>query len=149
MENQNFVKIPLEVLENEKLSSTSKLMYGYIAGEIEKGNNQFLNKTIIDYFKISERTVSNCISELKENGFIKIEMVKNESGIIRHITLIVDEVEALKKQIKKMKCCGNCKFIKQTCNAESEYKSEIYACKKGGFSQGICTEWELTTNSFI
>lgn len=48
----------------------------------------------------------------------------------------------LREQLERAKSCGNCKHIRRT---ETPYNNadKLYACKKGGFSMGLCEEWEL------
>lgn len=74
-----YIAIPTHILSDLNLSPTAKLLYGVI--------NAFQNKTGVCYAtnerlaqevaNCSERTISRCISELKDAGFIDIATSKD------------------------------------------------------------------------
>ena len=74
-----YIAIPTHILSDVKISPTAKLLYGVI--------NAFQNKTGVCYAtnerlaqelaNCSERTISRCIGELKDAGFIDIATSKD------------------------------------------------------------------------
>ena len=68
--------IPLEILENEKLSDKEKLLYSIILSlSLDTGycyaNNRYLSKIL----NITTRRVSKLISSLKYKSIIEIKMI--------------------------------------------------------------------------
>ena len=71
--------IPLEILENEKLSDKEKLLYSIILSlSLDTGycyaNNRYLSKIL----NITTGRVSKLISSLKTKSFIEIKMIYEE-----------------------------------------------------------------------
>jgi hypothetical protein len=79
--------IPSEVLLNTKLTSTEKLLFGIIANLAKSdtgcfARNQFLAKLM----GLKNQSITNGISNLRENGYILVNFVKNSAGFdVRHI----------------------------------------------------------------
>lgn len=73
--------IPLEILENEKLSDKEKLLYSIILSlSLDTGycyaNNRYLSKIL----NITTGRVSKLISSLKTKSFIEIKMIYEEDS---------------------------------------------------------------------
>lgn len=140
---KNFT-IPEKILSNSNLSPLARLIYCYLFTVAKENKTTVSNKSLLEYFSVTERTISRGISELKNNGLITVELEHIENGTIRHITLI-NKVYEVEEQIKQMKCCGNCKYLLKTHTTDMICGTE-YSCRKGGFSSGLCEEWELKLN---
>ena len=75
------VWIPIEILENEKLSDKEKLLYSIILSlSIDTGycyaNNRYLGKML----NITKGRISKLISSLKDKGFIKEKLMYEEGS---------------------------------------------------------------------
>lgn len=87
------ISIPVFVLEDRTISPTAKLLYGVI--------DSFLRRTGVCYASnarlaeevagCSERTVSRCVSELKDAGYINVGLLPKtaEKAQVRKITLVL------------------------------------------------------------
>jgi DNA-binding transcriptional ArsR family regulator len=92
-----WVIIPPTVLGDEHLSAGEKLVYGRVFGFIQKhgyclASNEYLSK----YIGMSKNTVRNYLSRLYELGYLRYELIRDESNEVveRRIypTLVLPEV---------------------------------------------------------
>ena len=73
--------IPVPILTNDKLKANEKLLYAYITSLANKEGYCFAsNKYFADCLNISAHTVSRLISNLNELGFVKVEIIRDETG---------------------------------------------------------------------
>jgi len=71
--------IPEKVATSTKINSNEKLLYGYLKTLIkDKDYIALTNKELSDYFTLKPRTISQSISALDRNEFIKREIVRDE-----------------------------------------------------------------------
>ena len=76
--NLKYVEVPMNVLLDEELSSTSKLLMGLITTlSMQNGYCYASNKYLSNLMKVSNRTITNCISSLKRKNYIEIEYIPN------------------------------------------------------------------------
>lgn len=76
--NLKYVEVPMNVLLDEELSSTSKLLMGLITTlSMQNGYCYASNKYLSNLMKVSKRTITNCISSLKRKNYIEIENIPN------------------------------------------------------------------------
>lgn len=76
--NLKYVEVPMNVLLDEELSSTSKLLMGLITTlSMQNGYCYASNKYLSNLMKVSKRTITNCISSLKRKKYIEIENIPN------------------------------------------------------------------------
>lgn len=86
----SMLKIPYRQLIPYELSSTSILLYGILLFYAYERDCITTNKTLAEQLKISERSVQNCLKELKEKNVISIKFEKLQNNTeIRHITPLV------------------------------------------------------------
>lgn len=88
--NIDLLKIPYAKLLSYKLQSSSILLYGVLLYHAyNKGNTWITNRTLSEECNVSERTIGNCLKELKEQGCIDIRYEKENRFEIRYITPLV------------------------------------------------------------
>lgn len=74
--NLKYVEVPMVVLLDEDISSTSKLLMGFITTlTMQDGFCYASNRYLSKHLKVSKRTITSCISSLRKKDYIK---VKNE-----------------------------------------------------------------------
>ena len=72
--NLKYVEVPMIVLIDEDISSTSKLLMGLITTlTMKEGFCYASNKYLSNLLKVSRRTITSCISSLKRKNYIKVE----------------------------------------------------------------------------
>lgn len=72
--NLKYVEIPMIVLLDNDISSTSKLLMGLITTlTMKEGFCYASNKYLSNLLKVSRRTITSCISSLKRKNYIKVE----------------------------------------------------------------------------
>ena len=72
--NLKYVDVPMIVLLDEDISSTSKLLMGLITTlTMKEGFCYASNKYLSNLMKVSRRTITSCITSLKRKNYIKIE----------------------------------------------------------------------------
>lgn len=77
-----YVEVPMVVLTDEELSSTSKVLMGLITTlTMQKGFCYASNKKLSEYMKVSKRTITGCITSLRRKNYIRIEQLPNERRI--------------------------------------------------------------------
>lgn len=82
-ENSNkpayFAILPANVRYDKELKLLSRLLYAEITSLCNKeGYCWASNKYFANLYQVSIQTISNCISQLKEKGYIKLEMIYKE-----------------------------------------------------------------------
>lgn len=76
--NLKYVEVPVIVLLDEDLSTTTKLLMGLITTlSMQEGFCYASNKYLSNLMKVSKRTITNCISSLKRKNYIEIENIPN------------------------------------------------------------------------
>lgn len=93
-----FIIIPSYILNDKNVTSTDKLLLGVINSLSIKqhycyASNSYLAKVL----NVSKRTITNSISNLKEQSFIKIDYLENE----RRIYLIKESIENFSRGIEE------------------------------------------------
>ena len=72
--NLQYVEVPMIVLLDNDISSTSKLLMGLITTlTMKEGFCYASNKYLSNLLKVSRRTITSCISSLKRKNYIKVE----------------------------------------------------------------------------
>lgn len=72
--NLKYVEVPLIVLLDKDLSTTSKLLMGLITTlSMQEGFCYASNKYLSNIMKISKRTITSCISSLRNKKYINVE----------------------------------------------------------------------------
>ena len=76
--NFKFVQVPTIVLFDEDISSTSKLLMGFITTlTMQEGFCYASNKYFSTHMKVSKRTITSCITSLRRKNYIRIESEPN------------------------------------------------------------------------
>jgi len=103
-----YAVIPLQILEDKSLSSTSKLLYGEITALTKKnGCCSATNKYLAERIGIKEDSIWNNLKQLKDKKYIKISIERSEKGTFRSISLhtpggIQIHIPAVKKNTPKI-----------------------------------------------
>lgn len=72
--NLKYVEVPMIVLLDNDISSTSKLLMGLITTlTMKEGFCYASNKYLSNLLKVSRRTITSYISSLKRKNYIKVE----------------------------------------------------------------------------
>lgn len=72
--NLKYVEVPMIVLLDEDISSTSKLLMGLITTlTMKEGFCYASNRYLSNLMKVSRRTITSCITSLKRKNYIKVE----------------------------------------------------------------------------
>lgn len=72
--NLKYVEVPMMVLLDNDISSTSKLLMGLITTlTMKEGFCYASNKYLSNLLKVSRRTITSCITSLKRKNYIKVE----------------------------------------------------------------------------
>ena len=79
MDDKDYIIIPQNIIEDNNLTSTDKLVYGIIL-RLTRSNGYCwaTNQYMADILKINPRTVSSCIRKLRELGYINSCKNKND-----------------------------------------------------------------------
>lgn len=98
-EGISFVVIPIEILQNKELSCSDKILYGYLS--IFKKQCCFQsNEDLANMTGLSERTITNALTNLAKLDYIFIEFVKGNSAC-RRIYTVFDNPKKLKYLINR------------------------------------------------
>ena len=82
LRNLKFVKLPMVVLLDEDISSTSKVLMGLITTlTMQDGHCYASNKRLSNLMKVSKRTITSCITSLRRKNYIRVEQEPNERKI--------------------------------------------------------------------
>ena len=72
--NLKYVQVPMIVLLDEDLSSTTKLLMGLITTlSMKDGFCYASNRYLSNLLKVSKRTISSSITTLRRNNYLKID----------------------------------------------------------------------------
>ena len=82
LRNLKYVELPMVVLLDEDISSTSKVLMGLITTlTMKDGHCYASNKRLGNIMKVSKRTITSCITSLKRKNYIRVEQEPNERKI--------------------------------------------------------------------
>ena len=85
----NYIKIPIVLLEDNNVSSTAKLLYGLLVLLTYQQGYCFANNTYLsNKLNIGTRAITRLLKELSDNNYIKMEF---KHKFIRKI-FIVNEI---------------------------------------------------------
>ena len=80
--NLKYVEVPMIVLLDEDLSSTTKLLMGLITTlSMKDGFCYASNRYLINLLKVSKRTITSSITALRRKKYIKIDNEDNSRKI--------------------------------------------------------------------
>ena len=65
------ISIPFELIQDDRLCDKEKIVFGYLLDNREKSNEE-----LAEFFKITTKSVSRIISNLKRKGYITAEYGK-------------------------------------------------------------------------
>lgn len=72
--NLKYIEVPMVVLLDEDLSSTTKLLMGLITTlSMKDGYCYASNRYLSNLLKVSKRTISSSITILRRNNYLKID----------------------------------------------------------------------------
>lgn len=73
-----YVEVPVVVLLDEDLSTTTKLLMGLITTlSMQEGFCFASNRYLSNLMKVSRRTITSCISSLRKKNYIRVENEPN------------------------------------------------------------------------
>ena len=85
--------IPATVLYNKELKANEKLLYAIITSLACKEGYCFAsNKYLAEKLDINPKTISSWISDLKNNNFIVVELIRNENNKIIQRKIYINDV---------------------------------------------------------
>ena len=85
--------IPATVLYNKELKANEKLLYAIITSLACKEGYCFAsNKYLAEKLDVNPKTVSSWISDLRDKGFITVELVRNENKQIIQRRIYINDV---------------------------------------------------------
>ena len=77
-----YIEIPIKVIEDDNLSSTNKIVMGLIITLSMKDGYCFAsNRYLSEMIKVTKRTISNSLSVLRDNNYIKYKIENNKRKI--------------------------------------------------------------------
>ena len=95
-----FIVLEYDVLDNENLTNTEKLLYGYIVAlsQNDKGCCFASNQILCELLKLKPRQLKYCLATLKKYNYISTNIIKNK----RYITPTINKfIEMRDKENKK------------------------------------------------
>lgn len=76
--NLKYVEVPVVVLLDEDLSTTTKLLMGLITTlSMQEGFCFASNRYLSNLMKVSRRTITSCIASLRKKKYIRVESEPN------------------------------------------------------------------------
>lgn len=76
--NLKYVEVPVVVLLDEDLSTTTKLLMGLITTlSMQEGFCFASNRYLSNLMKVSKRTITSCIASLRKKKYIRVESELN------------------------------------------------------------------------
>ena len=85
--------IPATVLYNKDLKANEKLLYAIITSlACKKGYCFASNKYLAEKLDVNPKTVSSWISDLRDKGFITVELIRNENNQIIQRKIHINDV---------------------------------------------------------
>lgn len=80
--NLKYVEVPVVVLLDEDLSTTTKLLMGLITTlSMQEGFCFASNRYLSNLMKVSRRTITSCIASLRKKNYIRVESESNTRRI--------------------------------------------------------------------
>lgn len=80
--NLKYVEVPVVVLLDEALSTTTKLLMGLITTlSMQEGFCFASNRYLSNLMKVSRRTITSCIASLRKKNYIRVESEPNTRRI--------------------------------------------------------------------
>lgn len=80
--NLKYVEVPVVVLLDEDLSTTTKLLMGLITTlSMQEGFCFASNRYLSNFMKVSRRTITSCIASLRKKNYIRVESEPNTRRI--------------------------------------------------------------------
>lgn len=80
--NLKYVEVPVVVLLDEGLSTTTKLLMGLITTlSMQEGFCFASNRYLSNLMKVSRRTITSCIASLRKKNYIRVESEPNTRRI--------------------------------------------------------------------
>ena len=80
--NLKYVEVPVVVLLDEDLSTTTKLLMGLITTlSMQEGFCFASNRYLSNLMKVSRRTITSCIASLRKKNYIRVEREPNTRRI--------------------------------------------------------------------
>lgn len=80
--NLKYVEVPVVVLLDEDLSTTTKLLMGLITTlSMQEGFCFASNRYLSNLMKVSRRTITSCIASLRKKKYIRVESEPNTRRI--------------------------------------------------------------------
>ena len=80
--NLKYVEVPVVVLLDEDLSTTTKLLMGLITTLSMQEDFCFAsNRYLSNLMKVSRRTITSCIASLRKKNYIRVESEPNTRRI--------------------------------------------------------------------
>lgn len=80
--NLKYVEVPVVVLLDEDLSTTTKLLMGLITTlSMQEGFCFASNRYLSNLMKVSRRTITSCIASLRNKNYIRVESEPNTRRI--------------------------------------------------------------------
>lgn len=80
--NLKYVEVPVVVLLDEDLSTTTKLLMGLITTlSMQEGFCFASNRYLSNLMKVSRRTITSCIASLRKKNYIRVESQPNTRRI--------------------------------------------------------------------
>lgn len=80
--NLKYVEVPVVVLLDEDLSTTTKLLMGLITTlSMQEGLCFASNRYLSNLMKVSRRTITSCIASLRKKNYIRVESEPNTRRI--------------------------------------------------------------------
>lgn len=77
-----YVEVPVVVLLDEDLSTTTKLLMGLITTlSMQEGFCFASNRYLSNLMKVSRRTITSCIAYLRKKNYIRVESEPNTRRI--------------------------------------------------------------------
>ena len=80
--NLKYVEVPVVVLLDEDLSTTTNLLMGLITTlSMQEGFCFASNRYLSNLMKVSRRTITSCIASLRKKNYIRVESEPNTRRI--------------------------------------------------------------------
>src|SRR5690625_3293592 len=121
--------IPANVRYDKNICSSAKLLYGEITSLCNKnGRCWATNKYFSELYSVTTVTISKWVRELKDNGYIKSELIYKEGTkeiLNRYLTLVYDPPKEKYNTPIKEKFKGNTKEVNTKSNNEKVYKKKF------------------------
>lgn len=87
--------IPASVRYDKRLKANEKLLYGEITALTNKtGECWATNKYFAELYDVTAKSISGWVNNLKECGYITVELIYNNNEVEKRIIKIVDEISA-------------------------------------------------------